>query len=520
MKHIKKLLALVLSVLMALSMATSVFAAEDDPETFDITITAPTNGSLEGHTYNVYQIFTGELATGADGKEILSNIACGENYGPKTEVELDALLTQLSTMSGEAAAAMFNKDKKGDPFTVLNKDNAWTEKDAPAGYYLIIDVSTNLPQGETSSAFILELIDDTTITSKHTAGPKVEKKIHDTNDSTEAVNEETVAANWENITWHDSADHDIGDAIPFKLEMTVPANFDEFKTYGEAYRFVFHDTEEKGLTFNNDAKVYVDGNLITTGYEVVVNPEDKCTFDVVFADLTKVDGVDVDSVISVVYTSTLNENAVLGSQGNVNKVYGEYSNLHRPQYPSRTPDDTVIAFTYKVVVNKVDQSKNPLAGAEFSLKKYDALTETWVEITRVTVTEGTVFTFKGLDDGQYMLEETLTPAGYNTIDPIEFTVTADHDIEWKTQTRLEVLNSLGGKHVLGELEEGEVAVEEIKFNKSESEGSLTTDVVNKSGSILPETGGIGVTIFYALGGAMVLAAVVLLVTKRRMDTTK
>lgn len=522
MKHIKKLLALVLSVLMALSMATSVFAAEDtDPNTFTITITAPADASLEGHTYDVYQIFTGVPAVNEAGKEILANIACGKNYPALTEVALKALVDELSGMSGEAAAKKLNKEKIGEPFTTLDSDDGWKYENAPAGYYLIIDVSENLPAGEISSAFILQLIDNATITSKHAGDFEVVKKIYDINDSTAAEDEATVTDNWKTITWQDSADHDIGDAIPFKLETTVPANFDLFVKYGEAYKFVFHDKEEKGLSFNKDsAKVYVDGNQITIGYEIVTPAADGDTFDVIFADLTKVAGVKAGSKITVVYTSTLTKDAVLGNQGNVNEVYGEYSNLHNPEHPSTTPKDTVIAFTYKVIVNKVDEAGAALAGAEFTLEKYDALTGKWVAIKQVETEPGTVFTFEGLDDGKYRLTESKTPAGYNTIDPVEFEVTADHDILWEGQTRTDVLNTLTGKDVTADVATGEVAAVDLTFTPSETAGSLTTDVENKSGSILPETGGIGVTIFYALGGAMVLAAVVLLVTKRRMDTTK
>ncbi|MBR6763779.1 MAG: isopeptide-forming domain-containing fimbrial protein [Clostridia bacterium] len=530
----KKILALALALMMVFSLATTAFAAEDnDPNTFTITITAPANGSLTNHTYAVYQIFTGKLFVDnkgnedtADDETILSDIVYGKNYGTEGEEVPETVLTTLAGMSGEAAAKKLNGEKKGDLFARLDASNSWTYENAPAGYYLIVDVSSNLPQGETSSAFVLELIDDAEITSKHTAGPVVEKKIKDINDS--LANSTTE--------WQDSADHDIGDAIPFQLKMTVPANFADFKEYGEAYRFVFHDTEEPGLTFQqNSVKVFVDGSEITTGFEVVYptdHKNDDDTFDVVFADLTKIGSVQVGSVITVEYASILNEKAILGSQGNVNTVYGEYSNLHRPDYPGRTPDDSVIAFTYKVVVNKVDEAGAALAGAEFTLEKFvkvlpegKTATETvyaaednqtivgyWIAVDQVETEPGTVFTFTGLDDGNYRLTESKTPDGYNTIDPIEFTVTADHDIKWETP-RTEMLNSLNGNKATGE-------VRQITFTASDDKGTLTTDVINKAGTVLPETGGMGTTIFYAVGGVLVVAAVVLLVTKKRASSAK
>ena len=497
----KKILALTLVLIMALSLATTAFAAEGD--TYSITILKPENGTLDNHVYKVYQIFTGDLATGEDGKLILSNVKYGQNYGTKGAVVPETELEALDAMTGEAAAKKLDKDKTGEAYATLNKDNNWKVTTVPAGYYLIVDVSTGLAEGETSSAFILQLVDNVEINSKHSNVPNVQKKIKDTNDS---VADSTT-------DWQDSADHDIGDDIPFQLKMTVPAIFEQFKIYGEAYRFVFHDTEEQGLSFNNDAKVYVNGKQITSGFEVVfptAHEEDDDTFDVVFADLTQIPDLKANDVITVEYTSKLTQSAVLGKPGNVNTVYGEYSNLHRPEYPGFTPKDTVIAFTYKVVVNKVDENKAPLAGAEFTLEKYDVATDSWKPISKVETEAGTTFTFNGLDDGNYRLTETDTPPGYNSIKPIEFTVTADHDILWETQDRLEVLNSLTG----------DVTTGEIQFTATEDKDTLSSDVVNKSGTVLPETGGMGTTIFYIVGGLLAVAAVVLLITKKRMNSAE
>ena len=114
------------------------------------------------------------------------------------------------------------------------------------------------------------------------------------------------------------------------------------------------------------------------------------------------------------------------------------------------------------------------------------------------------FEFVGLDDGKYKLTETVTPAGYNTIAPIEFTVTAEHQVE----SYMPSVTFLSG----------DVPTGEITFVTDGSIGFLSTDVVNNSGTQLPETGGMGTTIFYVLGSVLVLAAVVLLVTKKRMST--
>lgn len=269
------------------------------------------------------------------------------------------------------------------------------------------------------------------------------------------------------------------------------------------------------MTFDESTvEVSVDGTKIASNlYELKTSNTDKCTFEVVFADLKTIDSVHAGSVITVDYKSTLNSNAVLGEEGNVNKAKLEYSNNPNDSQGGKgsTPWDNVIVFTYKVVINKVDgdNANAPLSGAEFTLSK-KLKNGSIKDIAVVKNTAGTEFTFSGLDDGDYVLTETTTPSGYNTIDPITFTVTADHDIVWTTQDRNKVLTSLSGNKVKGE----------ITLTADKKKGSLTSDVVNKSGSTLPSTGGIGTTIFYVVGVILMLGAGVLLVTKKRMSSNR
>lgn len=162
----------------------------------------------------------------------------------------------------------------------------------------------------------------------------------------------------------------------------------------------------------------------------------------------------------------------------------------------------------------MDGEQNPLEGAEFTLEKfvadeegtetYNEVKGNWTSVGAAEVTEeGTKFTFKGLDDGAYRLTETKTPDGYNTIEPIIFTVTAEHEIESDNPA----LTSLNGNKVSGE----------ITFTPNQGEGSLTATVVNQSGLELPETGGMGTKIFYLAGGILALGEGLLLVTRKRME---
>ena len=161
--------------------------------------------------------------------------------------------------------------------------------------------------------------------------------------------------------------------------------------------------------------------------------------------------------------------------------------------------------------NKVDKDNNPLTGADFKLEK--KVNGEWVDVTtlgsgnnkptKTGSTAGSTFEFKGLDDGDYKLTETTTPEGYNTIDPIEFTITASHDVT-SDDPRLTALTGTGG--------------EEFTMTPDLSEGSLTADVINEKGSTLPETGGIGTIIFYVLGSLLVVGCGIVLISKRRMES--
>ena len=326
--------------------------------------------------------------------------------------------------------------------------------------------------------------------------PTSEKKVKDINDS-----KGTTMTDWQ-----DSADWDIGDEVPFQLKGTVVADYDKYTVY----KMTFHDHESKGLTLIKDSvEVYVDGNKVTdtTKYEVVTEHlGDNCTFEVRFADLKKISDVKAGSVITVEYKSELNKDAVIGSLGNPNEMYMEFSNNPNDDQggeTGKTPVDKVIVFTYKTIVNKVDPEGNPLEGAEFTLEK--KVGEEWVEKAVVKNTEGTTFTFKGLDDGLYRLTETKTPAEYNTMNPnpLEFEITATHE-ETAVEPKLLTLK-------------GNVTTGDVSFESSLENGSLTANVVNNKGSELPSTGGMGTTILYAAGTVMILAAAVFLVMQKKAE---
>ena len=490
MKHARKLGSLLLALVMVFALATTAFAAEST------TISAPKESN---RTYDVYQIFTGDLHKG-----VLSNIKWGENgTGTKgTAVDQDTLdaLADVNSKSDTDKLTVIQNYVNFDSTAIGTVSNG-NPLNVPTGYYLIKD-NGPVNDGEDYSLYVVQVVGPTTISPK-VGTTTSDKKVKDTNDS--AANSTT--------DWQDSADYDINDAVPFKLSATIAQ---DYANYAHGYKLTFHDKEDAGLSFNKDSvEVYVDGTRITTGYEVVTKGlTDGCTFEVRFANLKDIASVHAGSVISVEYTSTLNNKAVIGSAGNKNTSHVTYTNNPNDEKAGengKTLDDVVIVFTYQTIVNKVTKNPNydpkvegseeyiPLKGAGFTLYKKNASGTYEAVGSELKGEKMTTFTWRGLDDGDYKLVETTTPAEYNTIADIKFTITAIHDV-------------LSDNPALKSLDGGD------KFTGVISTGAVSANIENQSGAQLPSTGGMGTTIFYVLGSVLVLGAVVLLVTKKRMST--
>ncbi len=373
----------------------------------------------------------------------------------------------------------------------VTQDNAEAEiTGLEPGYYLIKDKDSSLTGDEAYTEYILNIVADTTITPK-TDVPSVEKKVKDTNDTTGDTTE-----------WQDSADYDIGDDVPFRLTATLPANVESYKSY----YLKFDDTLSQGLDFKEKTVTVKLGDkdvkeFFKINYDAASK---KLTFT---CDNILKEGFEAKNgeKIVVEYKATLNEHAVIGSEGNPNKVKLEFSN--NPNNggdgdKGETPEDTVIVFTYQVVINKVDEKNEALDGAEFTLYK-KIKNEKDKEIKAViSGDKNDIFTFSGLDDGDYVLKETKTPDGYNTANDIKFTIKADHSIESDAPE----LESLSGDKVTGN----------IILTPNKTEGSLSTPVQNNKGSVLPSTGGAGRVAIYVIGAILVLGGGIVLVTKKRV----
>lgn len=428
----------------------------------------------------------------------------------------DDLITYLNTASTDVQAfadAVYRALKTAGVApdkTALAPNATWT---IDQGYWLFADTTSY--DGTTSTAKTPVLLatqgkTSLTVTPK-TEVPTVEKKVSDTDGS----------------GYGDTTDVSIGDTVYFKITGSLPEHLGSYA----AYKYVFHDTMSKGLTFNDDVEVKVNGTADVTGSFTVTTAaaaDGSTIITVSCADiLDSTDGF-ADSItdpktdkIVLTYSAKLNDDAVIGSTGNPNRVYLEYTNDPYAESTGKTTEDEVKVYTFQLNVTKTDSESHALAGAQFVLLSSDQAEvasvtggklDGWDAVADITVNaDGTypaantmtsdsagAFALAGLDAGTYYLKETKAPEGYNLLkNPIKLVISATY-----TGTSLNTLTIQTDDNT--------------PINGLTSSGTVSITVVNNSGAQLPSTGGVGTTVFYVLGSALVLGAVVLLVTRKRM----
>ena len=495
----KKFLAILLAAMMLLAM-TAAFA--ESAATFSITVPESTTGV--NHTYEVYQIFTGTLN---DDGTILSEVTWGANgTGTTGEAVADAVLTALTGTTGtdkeKLAVISTYVDLTSDPFTTVADGAAVT---VPAGYYLIKDTDKSLDEAHDAyTTYIVYVCNNVTVAPK-SVYPTVDKQVQD-----EVGDAETGSTDG----WGESADHAINETFAFRLIATLPAS-EKYADY-TTYTVTFNDTMSDGITFEEIVSVTVDGQTVTDYTCSATTGQAGGSWTLTIADLKTIAGVNlIDGAdVVVVYNAHLNEDAQVDTESvtataNENSVYLTYSNNPNVAGEGKTPTDYVWVFTYTVENTKYANTAaagHELAGAGFTLYSGDvaiklidngdgtytvadqAATEGFVT-EMVTKTNG-VFNIIGLDAGSYTLKETTVPDGYNKCEDKTIIITASH-MENEAENDAEMtLNTAS---------------------------TMANDIVNKSGATLPETGGIGTTLFYLLGGLMTAGSALILVVRRRAD---
>ena len=488
----KHFMAFFLSMVMIMAMGLTAFA--DESTTYTLTL----KGTSEGHIYEVYQIFTGDISTNEDGKKVLSNVKWGTGV-THTETESAADVAKALGDGTKTLDLLVESHTLTTLFRTMTSSKDSTVIDGlAAGYYLVKDQDgSQKDKSDAYTKFIVQVVGNTEADIK-SGVPTVVKKVKDTNDTTGKTSD-----------WQDSADADVGDDVDYQITGTMPGNIKDYTTY----KYMFTDTMSKGLTYTaGKTTIKIGETNVTDSFEeaVTTNDDGKTTVTWTCNDLKKIDGVTLnkDTKVVVTYSAKLNKDAVIGATGNPNTVNLTYSNNPNKGgegETGKTPDDKNIVFTYETVVNKVDQDKKSLKGAAFKLEK--KLSDgTYKEVKSFTAGEETTFAFTGLDDGEYKLTETTTPTGYNTITPIEFKISATHE----TTSADPKLTELSVDVTAGKAE----------FTAETAAGSLTTDIENKKGSTLPSTGGRGTTMIYIIGAALVITAGVVLVMRKKMSSDK
>ena len=492
MKHVKKLASVLLALVMALALTATAFA---EGETGSITI----NDAVVGQTYTIYQILDLESYNASANAYAYKATTAWNTFINRddikgTYVEVDA--QGYVTWKGDADAAAFAKLAQK-----YAKDNSITNQGSVTATSTTVSF-TGLDLG-------YYLVDTTlgTLCSLDTTNPNVtmeEKNEVPTNVKT--VEEDSTG------NYGQKNDADIGQTVNFKSTITAQAG---------AENYVFHDTMSAGLTLNK-ASIKVNGVAVTDGqgndvagdnYTVSYpsgDGSDGCTFEIAFAQ-SYLDTITAATTITITYSATLNENAVVGLPGNPNTSTLSYGNSgdesHTPS--GTTPPSETVTYTWDLDILKYGNGNesNVLKDAKFVLlnnNKTKVATVvngkitgwadvptageggsiTWPANAVLTTGENGKIEIDGLDADTYYLRETQAPAGYNKL--------ADDQ-----------------------------AVTITGATKGENEKLTYTTVVakinNQSGAELPSTGGIGTTIFYVLGGVLVVGAAFLLVTKKRME---
>lgn len=543
----KKVLSLVLVLTLVLALAVPAFAAEeDDVKLSPMSITI--NNALQGYDYTVYEILkvaTYDATLNAyryvtiDGLDSAKLLALSATVDGATHTVGEYLTTQapvagaedvqkeyivwkdgVGTEAGAQQLAQILKANRDVLEAAKNGANKTTKKaesstvkfeNLEAGYYLV-DSEAGVLCGMDTAQKVGDSY-DVQINEKNEV-PSIDKDVKENNKSNN---------NGKDEDWREDKNHaDIGDTVEFRVVISAKKG---------AENYVLHDTMSEGLTWLGTVKVVeveagkgedpatynAEGaKVLTAGedYELVSTTTDGHTFDVKFTEtyLDKTFGQtgSVKKDIVVLYSARVNEKAKIDA-ANPNTAKLTFGEKHETA-ESTTNTWTFDFNVYKYGTNANNSENKPLADAHFTLYRVETANEDGTKTYsdevkfdavdgrkhyRADSDKGTVtdletdaegkFLLTGLDAGTYYLKETKAPAGYNLLDRV-ITVVID--------------------------ENGKVTFDGVEHNES---GKDVINIENKTGTELPSTGGIGTTIFYVIGGLLVCAAVVLLVTKKKVN---
>ena len=479
MHYTRKIASLLLALVMVFALATTAFAVVEEGS---ITI----NNTVDKATYAIYRLFVLESYAGGNDTDAHSykvaekwesyfaENAEGRNY---FDVDKNGYVTAKSGMNAaefaKKALAYAGEHNIAADANATGNGGSVTVNTLPLGYYLI--------DSSVGALCSLTTTDPNGVVIEKNGAPTLDKQVQENSEANQAPN----------YGWGNRNDANVGETVYFRATITVQ---------GFAKDYVMHDKMDDGLTYDKVSGVTLNGTTVgTEKYEVVTSNTDGCTFEVVFKS-EFCESLKTGDKIVVSYQATLNSNAVVAEPEN-NNAHLSYKDNNGESH--NTQDSNTKTYTWEMPVLKYanGNTSNVLAGAKFSLYttencegdpiKFTAKEGNIYQVTKdgavseITTTATGKFEIEGLDAGTYYLKETDAPAGYN-----------------KLNTVVKVVISHEGKITV---DNGTTETTEVQVN-------------NNSGTELPSTGGMGTTIFYILGSVLVLAAGVLLVTKKRMST--
>ena len=519
-------------------------------------------GAVNGHTYKAYCIFTGT----ADEKGRLTQILWGP--GVSADAQLIERLRKspltgkrfanVSLEDGAAAVAAAMKDAGAmeskafaDALSLSLKDAAQSVQGTqgsavftglPEGYYLLRDESATSEKdgkAEFVTQFMLRIVSGQQSAELKTAVPSLTKRVREDSASGEKLH---------HSEYKDAADCSFGDTVSYKLIGTLPDNYDVYDTY----RYVFRDQAGDGFSMKgaDSVKVYLadheNAAYQDTGTKDLSDAEGlkiTCSghdLTVQFEDLKKaVPSFRADQRIIVTYDCVMNGNAVCGSKGNENRATLSFSNDPNEGGKGRvdtTPQEKTKVYTYQLLLTKTDSSDNSLAlgGAVFELyRKRGGVTEyatgkdgSVIDLTGWTKDESSAaklssgltgagkgkFGVRGLDSGTYYVKELRAPDGYRAGDDVKLVITAGMKDQNGMNGKLDSLK-------ISVEQEGNTRTHDSTSNANGQdpygvlleEGTVRSNVTNRSSVLLPVTGGTGTAIFYGAGITVAaMAGIVLL----------
>ncbi len=567
-KTLKGLSAILMTSVLAVSASAATVGTMTAWADTTYTLTVATD-DVSTRTYEVYQIFTGDLSG-----DVLSNLAWGNGITPAGQTALGdagayaATITEANAPTIANALSAYlnatNKQMVGAKATGETTDLA-SLTGLSAGYYLIKDVTDFNGTEDANSRYLLKVVKNQTISPKKDV-PQLTKKIG--TDFTTGTTANTAC---------------IGDTVPFVLQSSVPD-----MTGYDKYYFVINDDMDSGLTFNSDSEVSVTigtktltrKTSSTTGTEwfdvQTGTAANGHTLQIVFNEFLQYSNLK-NQTITVKYSATLNENAELYSNSNDNTVSLTFSNNPNYDYdgnvdndnPNEPPTDTDGNPT--VPTGKTPDSKTETFTTALKLTKVDGDDNTITLANAKFRLSGEGLQAVKVDNKYYKLDSTADPAYYQLADG-SFTTTAPTtatsssyasttnkykevtDSTEKTNLQkvsTEIVTGADGIISFNGLAPGNYTLTEIEapptYNKLASPISITitgsasatpawtatingsaasfdstnkvftANIENNKGIELPGTGGVGTTIFYIIGGLMISGALVLLIVKKRMS---